>query len=168
MPPNGEEEGTEGAGDSGESEDAPDELTALKDEVSTLKSMLTALITPPEEEEEEDTDENDEPDEDKDKKKPKTKSKPHAHTIKYAESLKKQMGKVYVSDWDKIPITKRIQKMETIMEFNANLKKDGDGKKKGGVKEGKGPKGKPDTPKKPTLKFGGINYKALAAKLNKL
>ena len=161
MPNNGDVP-DENTGEEESGEESPDELTTLKSEMVTLKAMLTALTNPSEEEEEGEEEEEEEID-DKDKDKSKTKSKklkPHAHTIKLAESLKLQMGKIYVKEWDKIPINERISKMETIMEFNANLKKNS------GVKEGKLPKGSPDSNKASVYKGrNGLNYKARADKL---
>ena len=152
MPPIGEE-GTDGSqDDNAGSEDPVDEVAALKDEVSTLKEMLTALM--PSEEVADDI-------KDKD-----TKTKPHANTIKYAENLKKQMGKLYVVDWDKIPIDARISKMETFMEFKTQMESVNKGK---GKKEGKTPKGKADDKdtKQKFKSFGGVNHKANAEAFKK-
>lgn len=94
------------------------------------------------------------------------KEKPHPDTIKYAELLKKQMGNAYKSDWDKLPINKRVEKMETIMEFLETEKELEAGKPKP-KKETRLPSGKP-APKANEINTGKYpNYAALAAKLNK-
>jgi len=153
MPPGENEEGAEGTGETGESEEKPDELITLKAEMSTLKEMLKALMP-----EESGSDDVQGTEGDKDK------PKPHADTIKYAESLKKSMGKLYVADWDKITISKRIEKMESFIEFKTLMDKN----KAGKVKEGKLPKGKSDDKKSVMKSYGGINHKkrALAFKEN--
>ena len=122
----------------------------------TLKQ--TIVIEKPEEKKEEKKEET--------KEKPaEEKEKPHAHTIKYAEALKRSMGNLYVEAWDKLPIDKRIEKMETIAEFNNKVK---EGQPK--LKEGKIPTGKSEKEKdyKPSSKelIWGVDYAALGKKIH--
>ena len=87
------------------------------------------------------------------------KDKPHPDTIKVAELLKKQMGGHYKADWDKLPIQKRIDKMETALEILDDVKVEEKKKKK----ESRPPTGQSSPNSMDTGNF--TNFKDLANKL---
>lgn len=72
--------------------------------------------------------------------------------VDYAEFLKKQLGKAYSKEFDKLPLEIRIPSMKVVLETIQSVKP---------AKEGIIPKGTPVTP----TPIPGTNYKEIAKKI---
>lgn len=73
--------------------------------------------------------------------------------VDYAEFLKKQLGKTYPKEFDKLPLEIRIPSMKAVLEATQSIKPL--------VREGISPKGTPVTP----TPIPGQNFKELAKKI---
>lgn len=73
--------------------------------------------------------------------------------IDYAEFLKKQLGKAYPKEFDKLPLEIRIPSMKAVLEATQSIKPP--------VREGTVGKGTPVD----HVKISGTNYKDLASKI---